>query len=78
MPFHINKLSSIYHRIWHIVRYFMYSIPQRSSFHPLPLTNLILTNTIQLEPCTWRGIVHFQPLLNTSNLVLKKKFEEQH
>ena len=43
MPFHIKKSSDIYHRIKHIVRYFLYSIPHRSSFHPLPLTNLILT-----------------------------------
>ena len=77
MPFHIEKSSNIYHRIWHIVRYFLYSIPQRSSFHPLPLTNLIRTNTIQLEPCSWRRRVHFQPFLNMSPVVLKYKFEEQ-
>ena len=76
MPFCIKKLSNIYHRIWHIVRHFMYSIPQKNSFHPMPLTNLILTNTIQLEPCSWSR-VHFQPFLNTSPLVLKNKFEEQ-
>ena len=52
MPFHIEKSSNIYNRIWHIVRYSLYSIPQRSSFHPLPLTNLICTNTIQFEPCS--------------------------
>ena len=77
MPFRINKSSNIYHRIWHIVRYFLYSIPQINSFHPLPLTNLILTNTIQLEPCSWRRRVHFQPFLNMSPVVLKYKFEEQ-
>ena len=53
-----NLLNIFIFIYFYIVKYFLYSILQRSSFHPLPLVNVILI--IQLEPCSWRKKVHFQ------------------